>query len=161
MASIFNGNSLATDPSQEVGLSIGSLGRLYEDMNASTGGVNRGTNVGTSYTTVYSFSGSGLFYGFLLTLQDDVDEHIYRLRFDGTTCFEIDGEDLDSISRYNIDRISDQLYEGLGITVINNTFQFVAQLQPIIFLTSVDIAVRRNQSGSGDFRAGLVVRSSS
>jgi hypothetical protein len=74
-------------------------------MNPSNGGIARDTNVGSSWTNVYSKSGiSGLLAGFLVTLEDADDDWEVRLIVDGNEIFTASGiivEDLHDSDKYN------------------------------------------------------------
>lgn len=57
--------------------------------------VSQGLN--TSYTTVYTYSGSGAFMGFVLDFDDD--DVVVKFSVDSETIFELEAEDIDDIQQ--------------------------------------------------------------
>lgn len=128
----------------------------YEDMNASTGGVARETTIGTSYTTIYSYSGTGLLYGFLVTLETDNKWRV-RVLIDGVDILGSDGiaiDDMDSSSLYGFNTTARPIH--LGLDYDGKTFKFQGPMNyPFSFSSSIEIQVRRTTT-SKKFRAGLI-----
>ena len=134
----------------------------YEDMNASTGGVARGTSIGSTYTSVYSRTGEGLLIGFVLTLENTFDEWQVRLTVDGTEIiFEVNTKDLIDNNTYGYDAGGgdDELTTFLGFNVHDKTFRWQGPLNiPVSYSSSVKVEVRYIKGGSKAFRGGLVAR---
>lgn len=137
---------------------------ITEDMNASTGGVARETSIGGTWENVYSVTGSGLFFGFLVTLED---EKKWRIRFivDGNEIFGANGiktDDLDDkdIYGYNFHNIDDRGYDfHQGISLGEKTVAVQGPLgYPISYESSVVVKLIKDSGGSKKFRAGLATR---
>lgn len=133
----------------------------YDDMNASNGGINRDTNVGGSWTDVYSYAGSGLLHGWEVTLESE-DKWEIRLLVDGEEVFGSNGIKLDDIMNddlYGLKADDDlvtghfginlQMYKGKVFWTGPNNF-------PMCYKQSVVVKVRR-PGGGKKFRAGLMV----
>lgn len=132
----------------------------YDDMNASTGGIARGTAVGTSWTAIYSYTGTGIVHGFVANLET---KDKWRIRFivDGEEVFGSDGiysNDFVTDSLYDLDNPALEGYSGLGINygehdklIYNGPNQYGTR-----FNSSVQILVRRDD-GTKKFLAGLMV----
>ena len=134
----------------------------FEDLNPSVGGVNRGTNIGSSFTDVYSVTGQGLFFGFLLTLENMEDEWFIRLLVDENEIFGgagISTKDLEKNDRYGYDKGGDD--DGpfmLGFDIHDKTVRWQSIMNyPIAYASSVEIKIRY-KSSSKKFKAGLAVR---
>lgn len=136
----------------------------YDDMNASTGGVARATSVlNSAWTRVYSYTGSGLMVGFLITLENS-DSWQVRLVVDGEEILGANGILTD-------DLLGDQIYDmdtsGKAIPELDANFglfmgthdRFMCSMPiPIGFSTSVNIYLKRiTGAASKRFRAGLAV----
>lgn len=134
----------------------------YVDMNVAGGGVARGTNITTSatWTTVFSYSGSGFLAGALINLDTFAGWEI-RLLVDGQTLFSFVSEDLTTDTLYDVDDITDVNQMYLGVSKgSHDRFVFHAPMtSPIYYATSVVFQVRRPTAGAKKFQAGLVVLS--
>jgi len=130
---------------------------IYEDMNATTGGVARGTNITTTYTNLYSFSGSGLLYGFRITFQT---LNIMQVRV------QIDGVDylMGATGMSLADAAAGAIYNftaavpTLGIELDGNSFTFQPS-NPLKFNTSVVVKAAVISGAAKQFLAGFAVRS--
>lgn len=137
----------------------------YEDMNAGTGGVARGTTIvtGAAATTVYSYSGSGVLFGFLINLQSasmNSDNWQINLLVDGNEIFNTSGLN-------TADFIDDQIYNyntggsretsALGMEMVGTTLYFdTTNTFPIVYSSSVQIKITKTIGANKSFRAGLV-----
>lgn len=130
----------------------------FDDMNASNGGVARDTVIsGLTWTQVYYYSGSGLFMGFLITI-DSLSDWLIRLQVDSTN--EILGaggiamSDITSTSLYGY---GDNQEQKLGIFRSGNTFHYNSVLDfPIRYTTNVKILATPIAGKNKPFKAGLV-----
>jgi hypothetical protein len=134
----------------------------YIDMNASTGGVARATSITTSWTTLFSYSGSGYIAGWIVNTETLND---WKIRF------IIDGEEIfDPNGLLFSDIISDQIYDLDDVTDVNQAFLGLSKgshdrlvfsspmNRAIQYKTSVEILLAR-VSGSKKFQAGLMIMS--
>lgn len=135
---------------------------IYEDLGPSVGGVSRDTNIGTSFTNVYSVNGAGLFFGFLLTLENMEDDWFIRLIIDGNEIFGSSGistKDLEKNDRYGYDKGGDD--DGpfmLGFDIHDKTVRWQGIMDyPIAYESTVEIKIRY-KSSSKKFKAGLAAR---
>lgn len=129
----------------------------YLDMNPTTGGVNRGTNIGSSWRTLFNLSGAGLLFGFLVTVQSGFNNWFIRLIVDGNELFTTTGlplEDVEDSDKYGWEKDKEDALNFLGINIIEDTFRWEDRY-PTSFSQSVQILARRT-GGSKDFKAGLV-----
>jgi len=140
-------------------------GISYDDMNATSGGVARGTTINTTFTRLYSYSGSGIFFGFLATLEkldDDNPGKAYRIRLviDGVEVFGPNGfihTDFINPDLYGF--LSDPVNPFLGISFRGNTIRAAMPNGAIIpYSSSVEVYVRK-LSDFKAFRAGLIALS--
>ena len=130
----------------------------YIDMNASSGGIARETGVGGTFTDVYSYMGSGVFYGFLVTLEDSAKWYI-RLIADSTyyPLFGTTGLYTGDVSGANLYDINDNAHamaESLGISSHDNTFNLMTHF-PLKFNTKIQIQIK-HLDATKKFRAGFV-----
>ena len=135
---------------------------MWDDMNATTGGVARDTLIGSTFTNVYSHSGSGFLFGFLITLEEEKKWAI-QLNVDGVDLFIGAGgiltNDLDNDNIYGFKfKIDDKASEQttLGFSLKKNTVFFETS-HPIRFTSNVTIKVKKADGGDKKFRAGLVM----
>jgi hypothetical protein len=135
----------------------------YCDMNVSTGGVARGTSITTTWTDVYSYSGSGYVAGFILNLETFTQ---WKVRFlvDGNDIFNsTDGftsEDLAGDTIYDVDDVTDSNQASLGLSKgSHDRLVFASPLRiPTRYTSSVVVKVAR-VSGTKKFQSGLMVLS--
>lgn len=131
------------------------------DMNATTGGVARGTSISTTYVTLFQYNGSGLLFGWLITCASFSSNWQVQCTIDGVDLFEGGGiltSDMYSNSVYNIDSTSAR-ESFVGLAVLNNSMRFECpRLAPILYASSVVIKARRVTTNQ-NFNAGLVVLS--
>ena len=130
----------------------------YDDMNASNGGVARDTQIGTTFTNIYSYTGSGYLLGFSVTNEDKKEWYI-QLNIDGTDLFigstGLYTKDLDDHNKYGFDfDDDDNIFPVLGFSLKHDTVFFHPQ-HPIRFATSITIK-QHHTSSNKKFRAGLV-----
>lgn len=128
----------------------------YEDMNASVGGVARDTAILTTFTNLYSVLGSGLFFGFLVTLETFADWTI-RFTIDGNqNFFGTAGVPMTDITGGNLYNYADAGPLVLGLRRDSNTLFFQLDY-PVAYATS--IVIQGKTAGSKRFRAGFAIRS--
>lgn len=130
----------------------------FIDLNASVGGVARNTIIPATFTNVYSYTGSGVFYGFLVgteNLQDFfarvVVDGVYYPFF-GTAGLSLG--DVDSNALYNIREFSAQGNEPFDMAYRNNNFYWFCSCG-FGFNTSITLQLR-SVGGNRRFRAGFV-----
>ena len=133
----------------------------FLDMNASTGGVARGTGVSstTVYTTIFSVTGSGYLSSFLVSLEGNLvgaDAFNVRLEIDGTVCFTISTDDVGTNTIYNLLSTGDEV--AMGMSISNNVFRYVSfPSGSLKYSASVKIYVKKvSSTASKQFRAGAV-----
>ena len=153
----------ATGPIPSVSASL-----IYEDMNVSTGGVARDTNIGSTFTTIYDHSGSGLMFGFNLSLEDPDEQWYLRLIIDGNDIFigssGIYLPDMyeHTIYSLSIDASNDNVMPFCGLLILNgsdgNIRWTAPNGYPVSFTSSIEIQVRK-EGDTDAFYAGLVCRS--
>jgi hypothetical protein len=129
----------------------------YVDMNASNGGVARNTAITSTWTDIFSYSGSGLLFSFLVNLDTLANMEI-RLIVDSNEIFGssgISGVDVVSTALYGF---ADKSQWSQGIRRETSVFHWGggAFNHPLKYDTSVTIKVRQ-PSGAKLFKAGLVV----
>lgn len=134
----------------------------YDDMNATTGGVARGTSITTTWQDVYSYTGSGYIAGFVLNFETFTDWK-FRFLVDGDEIFGSNGalvEDVAGDALWDLDVVNDVNQAALGLTVGNHDrIVFAAPLGvQIRYDSSVVVKVAR-VAGTKKFRAGLIVLS--
>lgn len=131
----------------------------YYDMNASSGGVARETLIATTFTNLFSYTGSGLFIGFRLTMEDK-NNFLIRLIIDGEDVFiGSTGIDLTDVSGKNLygwewADVADDA--SIGMDANDETFSFTSPLSYPIGFSSSAVIQAKHRSGSKKFRAGLV-----
>lgn len=138
----------------------------YDDMNASNGGVARGTLIvdAAASTTVYSYSGSGLVAGFYVNLEASASSsHKWQINFlvDGDEVFNSSGivtTDLIDQTVYDLNTAGAREPALLGIEMVGNGVSFsTSPFFPIKYDSSVVIKVKKVSGGSRNFNAGLVI----
>lgn len=154
----------------DVTLSHGNMDAIsskirYIDMNASSGGVARGTVITLSDGEVDVFNKQfcGMFYGFNLTLQDMTTQWYLKIYIDGYNILEgIDPSlgfatlDIENSNLYGIDNNRNSAFT-LGIMLETNTIRFVGiDGNPIAVSDSLRISVSRVENNIKRFRAGFV-----
>ena len=134
----------------------------YMDMNASSGGIARGTSIATSatWTTIYSYSGSGFIAGLLINVETFTGWE-FKLLVDGETIFDFLDSDLSGDTIYDVDDIGDFNQATLGISKgSHDRFIFHSPLSsPIYYTSSVTVQIRRPTAGAKKFQAGLMIMS--
>jgi hypothetical protein len=130
----------------------------YDDMNAANGGVARDTAVGTTYVTIYNYSGSGYLFGFSVTLEGNLvgaDPFSIQLTLDSVITFTLSTLDIGTAALYNF--LTDGDSNLLGVQVNSNTFVFKAPAAgPLQYSSSVKVEIKKLTSGTKRFRAGLI-----
>ena len=130
---------------------------IYNDMNVSNGGVARDTFISTNWINIYNYSGSGIFLGFLVTLQNiwANDGWYIRLIIDSKEIFEFNGFHLYDVDKDVIYGFDNSIYvPALGISVYKNTFRWTSPKFPIVYTSNITIKVKKN-NGDSKFLAGL------
>jgi hypothetical protein len=132
----------------------------YEDMNASTGGIARGTNVtGAAFTTLYSYNGTGYIAGILINVETFTDWE-FRLEVDGDVIYSLTTTDLTTDTLYDVDDITDvnQAYLGLSKSS-HDRFVWHSPLgSPLYYGSNVTVKLKKT-AGSKKFQAGLIILS--
>jgi len=133
---------------------------VYVDMNASSGGVARGTSItSATWVDVFSYSGSGVLTNFNLNIETKT-LWLVRLLVDGEEIFGSAGlstDEMISDTLYDMDEISQtnlNLFTGL-----HDTITWGGPLGiPINYSTSVVLKVKRSAGAPNKkFQAGLIV----
>lgn len=139
----------------------------YVDMNTSSGGVARGSSITSSaYTTVFSYSGTGLLFSLLLNLEVKNNWDI-RLIIDGEDIFPSPGistTDLTSDSVYDLDDAGSPLSTnegnfGLSLEEHDRFVWNCPNSFPIRYASSVKVQVKVISGASKKFNAGLIILS--
>lgn len=140
----------------------------YIDMNATTGGVARGTSitVASGWVDVFNYTGSGSLVSLVLNLEGTSDWRV-RVQVDGEDLFGSTGiltNDLTSDTLYDLDGSGKSAEEGLGFSHgvfigSHNTFHWRGPMEnPVAYASSVVVEVARNTGAAAkNFRAGLIV----
>jgi hypothetical protein len=134
----------------------------YDDMNASNGGVARGTSItNAAWTQVYGYSGHGLIHGFILNIETK-DKWLVRFVIDNEEIFSSSGlltNDFIADDVWDIDNAPNEEYGNIGIHFgEHDKILWGFDSLPLKFNTSVSIYLRRKAGeGSKKFRAGLMV----
>lgn len=127
-----------------------------DDMNASNGGVARGTTITTSWTTVYSYSGNGHMFGCSINFSSGTGFKV-RVIVDGVDVLNgsagVSTTDTNTLALYDLNDVDNDSFV-CSIFAWDNVFAFQPPL-PIEYSTSIEIRVAR-ESTTGTFRAGLV-----
>lgn len=131
----------------------------YKDMNVSTGGVARDTNIGGTWTTIFEEDNAeGLLFGFVVTLESIPNNWFIRLVVDGEEVFGPDGidlEDLEDTDIHGFENSTDDV-PFLGFQFYNKTFRWRTPPKfGMTYNSSVEILARRT-GGSKKFKGGLV-----
>jgi hypothetical protein len=134
---------------------------VYEDMGTTTGGIARNTDLttGDGWTTIYEYTGCGVFIGFLTTFEDENRWEV-ELSIDGNTIFSILAGDLndEDLYGYFFQDGPDMEPGRLGVHLSRHTFYFNApQKSAIPYLTNVRVRVRKISGGARRWRAGLAI----
>jgi hypothetical protein len=133
----------------------------YDDMNASTGGIARGTTfvVGTA-TTLYSFTGAGAIYGFILNLAGLPGNYKLNLIVDGGQVFGTSGittTDLNSNAVYDIGGVNTDNLGFLGFAFVDKSLRWSTPGGgQVAFNSSVVLKVTQTSGGASKFNAGLI-----
>jgi hypothetical protein len=133
---------------------------VYEDMNATVGGVARGTIFsGGTWGTVYSYTGTGFIGGIILNLESFSDWEV-RLTVDSMVIFSILTSDMSGDSIYDVDDVADsnQAFLGLSKGSHDRVIWHPPLTIPLVYNNSVLVEVRRFGVGK-KFQAGLIMLS--
>jgi hypothetical protein len=133
----------------------------YVDLNASSGGVSRGTTISPSaWVNLFEYNGSGFVTGLLLNVETVGTGWVFSIVIDGETLFEISGEDLTGDASYDLDDVTDmnQAILGLSKGSHDRILWHPPLNMPIRYNTSIVVKVKRT-SGSKKFQAGLCILS--
>lgn len=137
----------------------------YLDMNASNGGVARGTVVTNSaWVTVYSFTGSGIIHGWDVNIETK-DSWQIRFVVDGEEVFGTNGiytADMVGDTLWDLDSQPENIienYSGLGIHFgAHDKILWGFDGIPMKFNSSAKIMIKRTTAApSKKFHAGLMV----
>lgn len=154
------GDKLKVDATFSTGATTvpGIVKLAYDDMNATTGGVARGTAITTSYTTIYNRSGTGYIFGFSVSFEGNIigaDEFILKFSVDGLTVAEISTADVGTNALYAAGSDGDALI--WGFQTANNNLMFKAPGNGAVrYGTSVQIQIKKASGSNKQFRAGVI-----
>lgn len=130
----------------------------YDDMNASTGGIARGTDVTTSYSTIYNRSGNGYIFGFSVSFEGNIigaDAFILKFTVDSLVVAEINTLDIGSNAIYAAGSAGDALIWGFQTD--NNNIMFKTPGQAgLKYTASVKIEIKKAGGSAKQFRAGII-----
>lgn len=138
----------------------------YDDMNVANGGIARGTLITTGTTnTLYSYSGAGVMFGFVLNLAALTAGSGWSidLELDGTKVFGTNGiltTDLNLNTVYDIGAIAGDFNSAIGFSIVDKALRWIVPNGGLIkFTTSVVLKVTNNGTGgaSQKFNAGLML----
>lgn len=134
----------------------------YDDMNAGSGGVARGSSIpnSASWTTLYSYSGSGYVAGAIINVETFATGWEFRLVIDGQQIFSLLDTDMAGDAIYDVDDVSDVNQAFLGLSKgSHDRFVWHSPMNaPVYYSASVSVQIRR-QAGAKKFQAGLIVLS--
>ena len=139
----------------------------YADMNTTQGGVARGTNITSSaWVTTFNYSGTGLFYGFILNLQNLVTGWLVKITIDTNLIFEMPGldgslksDDLDLATVYNFNSGGQWEDSFVGFEIRQDTLRFTP-IFPLTYVQNVRIEIRRDAGAlNKNFQSGIMVLS--
>lgn len=138
---------------------IPSITKLaYDDMNASTGGIARDTQVSTTYSTIYNRSGSGYIFGFSVSFEGNIlggDEFVIKFTVDSIVVAELSTVDIGTNAIYNLG--SDGDANILGWQTLNNNVMFKTPASGgVRYNSSVKIEIKKASGSNKRFRAGLI-----
>lgn len=130
-------------------------------MDVSNGGIARDTTVSSSWATTYNYSGSGVFYGFAITVEEINKEWNISLLIDSTEIFSSDGlvtKYLHDNDYLNFDNNGTN-YLSLGFSIHENTLYYtVPKGLGIRYNSSIAIRIKKTD-GSKKYKYGLIVLS--
>lgn len=139
---------------------VGSKTRIV-DMNASSGGVARGTNITSTstYTTLFNYSGTGQLFSFLVTFEGNLvgaDAFNIKLEIDNVIVLEISTADVGTNTLYNL--LTDGDESTMGMALDTNVFRFAAPHGiGLYYGSSVKVSIKKVSSTAAKaFRAGMV-----
>jgi len=127
----------------------------FEEMNASTGGISRNSILPSSFTNIYSYSGSGLFFGFHANFEDE-DKTWVSVSVDGEQILlGVNGIKLGDLKDNNILDIQDigTYTDFCGLAMHHKSLRICFKV-PMRFESSVVIQAR-HEDGNKRFRAGI------
>lgn len=156
-----NGDKLKVEASLSTSVStIPGISKLaYDDMNATNGGVARGTAISTSYTTIYNKSGSGYIFGFTVSFEGNIigaDEFILKFIVDSLTVAEISTADIGTNAIYAAGSELDALIWGFQVANNNVTFKTPGG-GGLRYNSTVQVQIKKASGSNKQFRAGLMV----
>jgi|GEM_PF-2319100 len=135
---------------------------IYLDMNATNGGVARGTNIQTSFVKLFEYLGSGYLLGFFLMLESMSTNWFIKMENDGASIFMgstgILTNDLWDSAIYDYKVVgADSMTPHLGFSITEtNGLRWESPHGSFMkFDSSIKIYARKSTS-NGNFRAGLV-----
>lgn len=130
----------------------------YEDMNVANGGVARNTNISSTLTNVFSYSGSGLVIGFEVFLEKILEGWTIQLLIDGVNVFSSAGLLVVEYVSTPFDLSEDRIrYPLLGFHTKGEHFRFQSPMHyPIRYTSSVVVKAKKTGT-TQSFRAGFIV----
>ncbi len=154
------GDKLKVETSVPTGAtSIPSISKLaYDDMNATNGGVARGTSINTTYTTIYSRSGAGYIFGFTVSFEGNIigaDEFILKFTVDSLVVAEISTADIGTNAIYAAGSDLDALMWGFQVASNNIVFKTPGS-GGLRYNSTVQIQIKKASGSNKQFRAGII-----
>jgi len=130
----------------------------YLDINSSVGTYDRGDTISSSWADLFTYTGSGIFYGFLATMEDPKDVY-FRVVSDGVDIFNgttgIENEDIDKRDRYNLSTHDESISPFNGLSQNEKTtYLNLGVIAGLRFESSFQVKIR--DGGTKKFKAGLV-----
>ena len=119
---------------------------LRVDSSATSVGLN---NVGQPFTSIYTYSGSGKFYGFDLRFDDE--NVLVELQVDSNVIFEIDCDLLFDMSDSKRSQLNSFIFDRARASITFNP------LNPIKYTSSVSIAAKANNGSHFRDLLGYIV----
>lgn len=132
----------------------------YVDMNVASNGVARDSAITTTYTTVFSYLGSGYVAGFIVNVET-FSTWTFRFTVDSEVIFEMTAEEITTDKLYDLDDVGDfgQAYIGISKGVHDRMIFHGPGGSPIYYETSVLVEIKRTTGGTKKFQSGLMVLS--
>lgn len=155
-----SGDKLKVESSVSTSVStVQSISKLsYDDMNASNGGVARGTAINTTYTTIYSKNSSGFIFGFTVSFEGNIigaDEFILKFTVDSLVVAEISTVDIGTNAIYAAGSELDALMWGFQVANNNITFKTPGN-GGLRYNSTVQIQIKKASGSNKQFRAGVI-----
>lgn len=132
----------------------------YIDMNVASGGIARLTSLsGGTWTTIFSYSGSGYIAGCVVNTDTFADWE-FRLTVDSQVIFSLASNDIATDAIYDLDDVTDSNQGYLGVSNGNHDklLWHPPLNYPLYYSSSVLFEIRKNGAAK-NFQAGLMIMS--